>query len=62
MGHHVHLFWWVLAAVAVLGLVIAVRLVAKRQERSQAEQAAADAGLGRADHTTPAPPHPDSHR
>ncbi len=62
MGHHFHLFWWVLAAVAVLALVVAVRLVTQRAERSRAERARADAGLGRADHTKPAPPHPDSER
>jgi hypothetical protein len=52
----------VLVAVAVLGAVIAVRLVAKRQERSRAERAKTDAGLGRATHTSPAPPRPDSDR
>jgi hypothetical protein len=62
MGHHFDLFWWVLAAVAVLGLLVAVRLVAKRRERSRGERAKADAGLGRADHTAPAPPRRDSER
>lgn len=62
MGHHFHLFWWTLAGLAVLALLVAARLVTKRQERSRSERAKADAGLGRADHTTPAPPRRDSDR
>jgi hypothetical protein len=62
MAHHTHLFWWLLIGVGLLAVVVAVRSLAKRRERSRGERAATDAGLGRADHTTPAPPRPDSER
>ena len=62
MAHHFHLFWWAIAAVGLVALLVAVRLVAKQRERSRDERAKTDAGLGRADHSVPAPPRPDSER